>query len=102
MVNIENGKATVWASTQRPFGVRDAVAQALGFKPADVRVITPYVGGGFGGKNYVQNNIEAARIAKLVGKPVQLVWSRAEDFIYDRFRPAAVIQIRSAMNKLDR
>ena len=73
--------------------------QVLGFKPADVRVITPHVGGGFGGKNYVQNNMEAARIAKLVGKPVQLVWSRAEDFMYDRFRPAAVIQIRSAMNK---
>jgi len=99
LVKVDSGKATVWASTQRPFGVRDAVAQVLGFKPADVRVITPHVGGGFGGKNYVQNNMEAARIAKLVGKPVQLVWSRAEDFMYDRFRPAAVIQIRSAMNK---
>ncbi len=99
LAKVENGKATLWASTQRPFGVRDAVAQALGFKPTDVRVITPHVGGGFGGKNYVQNNIEAARIAKLVGKPVQLVWNRAEDIMYDRFRPAAVIQVRSAMNK---
>ncbi len=99
LVKIEGGKATLWVSTQRPFGVRDTVAQVLGFKPADVRVITPYVGGGFGGKNYVQNSVEAVRIAKAVGKPVLLVWDRAEDFMYDRFRPAAVIKIRSAVNK---
>ena len=99
LVKIEGGKATLWASTQRPFGVRDAVAQALGFTPQNVRVITPYVGGGFGGKNYVQNAVEAARLAKLVGKPLQLVWDRSEDFMYDRFRPAGVVKIRSAMTK---
>jgi len=64
-----------------------------------VRVITPYVGGGFGGKNYTQNAVEAARLAKLVGKPLQLVWDRSEDFMYDRFRPAGVVKIRSAMTK---
>ena len=99
LVKIEGGKATVWASTQRPFGTRDAVAKALGFAPQNVRVITPYLGGGFGGKNYVQNAVEAARIAKLVGKPVLLVWDRSEDFMYDRFRPAGVVKIRSAMTK---
>ncbi|MGA2961748.1 MAG: molybdopterin cofactor-binding domain-containing protein [Candidatus Korobacteraceae bacterium] len=99
LVKIEGGKATVWASTQRPFGVRDSVAQALGFTPQNVRVITPYVGGGFGGKNYVQNAVETARLAKLVDKPVQLVWDRSEDFMYDRFRPAGVVKIRSAITK---
>jgi CO/xanthine dehydrogenase Mo-binding subunit len=62
-------------------------------------VITPYVGGGFGGKNYVQNAVETARLAKLVDKPVQLVWDRSEDFMYDRFRPAGVVKIRSAITK---
>ncbi len=99
LVKIEGGKATVWASTQRPFGVRDAVAKTLGLTPQNVRVITPYVGGGFGGKNYPQNAVEAARLAKLVGRPVQLVWDRSEDFMYDRFRPAGVVKIRSAMTK---
>ena len=99
LVKIEDGKATVWASTQRPFGTRDAVAQTLGFAPKNVRVISPYLGGGFGGKNYVQNAMEAARLAKLVGKPVLLVWDRSEDFMYDRFRPAGVVKIRSAMTK---
>lgn len=98
LVKIEGGKATVWASAQRPFGTRDAVAQTLGFTPQNVRVITPYLGGGFGGKNYVQNSIEAARLAKIVGKPVQLVWDRSEDFMYDRYRPAGVVKIRSGLN----
>ncbi len=99
LVKIEGGKATVWTSTQRPFGARDAVAKALGFTPQNVRVITPYVGGGFGGKNYPQDAVEAARLSKLVGKPLQLVWNRSEDFMYDRFRPAGVVKIRSAMTK---
>ena len=98
LVKIENGKATVWAATQQPFTLRNQVAQVLGLTPQNVRVITPYVGGGFGGKNYIQNGMEAARLAKKVGKPVLLVWDRAEDFFYDRFRPAGVVKIRSAVN----
>ena len=97
LATIENGKATVWAATQIPFILRDKVAQALGFPKQNVRIITPYVGGGFGGKTNGQNCAEAVRLAKLVGKPVQLVWSRAEDFQYERFRPAAVVKIRSGM-----
>jgi isoquinoline 1-oxidoreductase len=95
---IEGGKVTVWAATQIPFLMRDRVAQALGMSKQNVRVIVPYVGGGFGGKNNAQNAIEAARLAKMVGKPVQLVWRRDEDFFYARFRPAAVVKIRSGMN----
>ncbi len=95
---IEGGKATVWAATQIPFIMRDRVAQALGFTKQNVRVIVPYVGGGFGGKNNPQNAVEAARLAKMVGKPVQLVWRRDEDFFYERFRPAAAVKIRTAMS----
>jgi isoquinoline 1-oxidoreductase len=98
LVQIEGGKATVWAATSVPFLLRNEIAQTLGFSPQDVRVIAPYVGGNFGGKNQRQNGIEAARLAKLVDKPVQLVWDRSEDFLYDRYRPAAVVKIRSAMS----
>jgi isoquinoline 1-oxidoreductase len=94
---IENGKATVWASTQTPFPVKQQVAQALGFTPENVRVVTPYVGGGFGGKSASRQAIEAARLAKLTGKPVQVVFDRAEEFFYDTFRPAAVVKIRAGL-----
>jgi len=95
---IEGGKATIWAATQMPFLLRDRVAQALGFSKQNVRVIVPYVGGAFGGKTNPQNGVEAARLAKMVGKPVQLVWRRDEDLFLERFRPAAVVKIRSAVN----
>ena len=97
VVNVEGKKATVWASTQAPFGAREEVARALGFRTEDVRVITPFVGGGFGGKTAHRQVVEAARLAKLSGAPVQVAWTRAEEFFFDTFRPAAVIKLRSGV-----
>ena len=97
VAKIENGKATVWVSTQAPFMVKTQVAQALGFTPQNVRIITPYVGGGFGGKTLASQAVEAVRLAQIVGKPVQVVWDRAEEFFYDSFRPAAIVKIRSGL-----
>ena len=95
--SIEGGKVTVWASTQAPFPVKTQVAQALGVPPENVRIIAPYVGGGFGGKSASLQSVEAARLAKITGKPVQVVWDRAEEFFYDTFRPAAVVKIRAGV-----
>ena len=95
---IEKGKVTVWVSTQTPFPVKSQVAQALKLAPENVRVITPYVGGGFGGKSASLQAIEAARLATITGTPVRVVWSRQEEFFYDTFRPAAVLKIRSGIN----
>jgi len=99
LAQVEGNKATVWASTQTPFPLRDQIANALGLKPDDVRVITPFVGGGFGGKSPGQQAVEAARLAKATGKPVQVMWSREEEFFYDTFRPAAVVKIKSGITK---
>jgi isoquinoline 1-oxidoreductase len=95
---MEGDKITVWASTQSPFGAKDEIAQALGMPAEKVRVITPYVGGGFGGKSRNQQVVEAARLAKLSGKPVQVAWTRAEEFFYDSFRPAAIVKIKSGLS----
>ena len=99
LAEVTGKKATVWASTQTPFGARDEVAQALGLSAKDVRVITPFVGGGFGGKSWNQQVVEAARLAKRTGKPVQVAWSREEEFFYDSFQPAAFVKIRSGLNE---
>lgn len=98
VAKIKGDKATVWASTQAPFRAQEDAARALGFSAENVRVITPFVGCGFGGKNSGQQVAEAARLAQLSGKPVQVAWSRKEEFFYDTFRPAAVIEIRSGLN----
>jgi nicotinate dehydrogenase subunit B len=65
-------------------------------------VITPFVGGGFGGKTRNRQVVEAARLAKAVGRPVQVAWSRKEEFFNDTFRPAAVIKIRSGLDAENR
>ncbi|HEY0787798.1 MAG TPA: molybdopterin cofactor-binding domain-containing protein, partial [Thermoanaerobaculia bacterium] len=94
----KDGKMTVWASTQSPFGTRDRLMQMLGLDEKHVRVITPFLGGGFGGKSSSQQANEAARLAKITGKPVMLAWTRAEEFFYDTFDPAAVVKIASAID----
>ena len=95
---VEDGKITVWASTQTPFPLRQRVSQALNVPPEAVRVIAPYVGGAFGGKSPSQQALEAARLAKISGHPVQVVWGRAEEFFYDTFRPAAIVKMRSGLS----
>ncbi len=99
VAKIEGNKITIWASTQSPFGLQSAVTNTLGLSSENVHVLTPFVGGGFGGKNYNQQGIEAARLAKLTGKPIQVAWSREEEFIYDPFRPAAVVKIKSGVTE---
>ncbi len=98
LARVEGDKATVWISTQTPFRARDDVAEALGVPPENVRVITPLVGGGFGGKTWNQQGLEAVRLAKLAGVPVQVAWTRKEEFFNDTFRPAAVVKVRSGID----
>ena len=95
---FENGKMTIWASTQSPFGVQSRVASAVGIPTEKVRVITPYVGGGFGGKSASSQAVEAARLTKITGKPVMVMWSREEEFFFDTFRPAAVVKVHSGLD----
>jgi nicotinate dehydrogenase subunit B len=100
LARVDGEKATVWASTQIPFPNQQQIAQALGFPPENVRVITPFVGGGFGGKSSPGlQAIEAARLAKATGRPVQVAWSRAEEFFHDTFRPAAIVKIQSGIDQ---
>jgi len=97
LAKVEGGKATIWAATQSPFGVKEEVASALGFQAKDVHVMTPFVGGGFGGKGTNHQAAEAARLAKIAGKPVQVTLTRPEEFFYDTFRPAAVVKIKAGV-----
>jgi nicotinate dehydrogenase subunit B len=99
LAQVEGNKATVWISTQTPFPTKDQIARTLGFNADDVRVITPFVGGGFGGKSPGQQALEAAKLSKATGKPVQVMWSREEEFFFDSFRPAAVVKIKSGIRK---
>jgi isoquinoline 1-oxidoreductase len=93
------GKLTVWTGTQRPFGVRDELAEAFHLSPAQVRVIQPDMGSGYGGKHTGETAIEAARLAKAAGKPVKVVWTRSEEFTWAYFRPAGLIEITAGARR---
>ncbi len=95
---MKDGKLTVYPSTQTPFPTHDRIARTLGLEPSKVRVITPYVGGGFGGKSAGLQTEEAARLAVITGKPVMVAWTRAEEFFHDTFDPACVVKIQSAVD----
>lgn len=99
---FDGDRVTVWPSTQTPFPAKESIAQALGIPARKVRIITPFVGGGFGGKSFNLQAVEAARLAKLTGRPVQVMWSRKEEFFYDTFRPASVVKIRSGLDDTGR
>jgi len=97
LAQFEDSKVTVWASTQTPFGLQRQLTRELKIPIESVRVIAPFVGGGFGGKISNGQAIQAVKLAKIAKKPVQLVWSRADEFFYDTFRPAAVVKIKSGL-----
>jgi nicotinate dehydrogenase subunit B len=99
LARMEGDKLTVWAATQSPFGLQDGIVRELGMVRENVRVITPFVGGGFGGKSAFQQGIEAARLAKLTGKPVMVAWTRDEEFFYDNFHSAAVVKVNSGIDR---
>ena len=96
VAEFHGGKLTVRTGTQRPFGVKGELATALGIPEQNVRVLMPDAGSGYGGKHTGECAIEAARLARGAGKPVKLIWTREEEFTWAYFRPAGIIDVRSA------
>jgi CO/xanthine dehydrogenase Mo-binding subunit len=98
VVSIDGDQTTVWASTQTPFPVRRMVAQTLDCPEENVRVITPFVGGGFGGKAANPQISDAVRVARLAGRPVSLAWTRKEEFFYDGYRPGTIVDVKAGVD----
>ncbi len=75
------------------------LARTFSIPPERVRVIVPDTGSAYGGKHTVEAAVEAARLAKAAGKPVKVVWTRAEEFTWAYFRPAGVIEVTAGVTK---
>ena len=90
---------TAWVSTQAVHGTRNGVAKALGIPQTNMRVITDYMGGGFGSKlgGDVQVVI-AARLAKAAGAPVKLMLDRKEEHLVVGNRPSAFAQVKAGVD----
>ncbi|MRG45662.1 molybdopterin-dependent oxidoreductase [Chitinophaga sp. SYP-B3965] len=95
----ENGELTVWTGTQRPFGVQEELASAFSIPKEKIRVIMPDTGSAYGGKHSGEAAVEAAKLAKAVGKPVKLVWTREEEFKWAYLRPGGLVEVAASANK---
>jgi CO/xanthine dehydrogenase Mo-binding subunit len=95
----DRGKVTIWSSHQSINRVQSNVAEALGLPLAKIRVITPRVGGGFGGKMEATVQPLTAALALKTGQPVKLVLSREDDFAMMRTRHPTKIWMRTGAMK---
>ncbi len=93
-----DGRLTVWAGCDGPYRARGDLARTFDIPAERVRVIIPDMGGGFGGKHSAEAAEEAARLAKAAGRPVSVRWTRAEEFTWAYFRPAAVIECQGGLD----
>ena len=98
VAHFRDGKVTVWAPTQNPQGVQDAIAQVLGLRKADVICHVTLLGGGFGRKSFGDFAVEAAVLSKKLGQPVKVVWSREDDIKFDYYLPVAAVYLKAALD----
>lgn len=84
-----DGRLEFWAPTQNPKSGRQLVSSTLGIAENDIHINLTRIGGGFGRRLRSDFMVEAAWIAREIGQPVQLQWSREDDMGHDFYRPAA-------------
>lgn len=87
-------RMVVWAGTQDPFYVRDVIARRLGWDEQEVAVQACRVGGAFGGRTLCTVELEAAVLARAVGRPVKVTWTRAQEFQLGFHRPPSSHRVR--------
>lgn len=97
VAKYEDGRYVVHTASQYPFNVRDRVAQFLGVRPSDVRVLGHHIGGGFGAKLDASLEPYAAFAARKVRRPVKIVNERAEDLLTCPSRENAIVRLRTAL-----
>jgi isoquinoline 1-oxidoreductase beta subunit len=98
LVDIQGDAVTVYASTQSSAITRDFVSKALGIEPEQVNVYVTYLGGSFGRKTGADAPVEAARLARAVGRPVHIGWNRTEELRYGYRRQMTHHQLRGAVD----
>ena len=87
IARVSAGRCEIWSPTQNPQRVQREAAKRLGIPPEKVTVHVTLIGGGFGRRLAADYALEAVDVAKAAGAPVQVVWSRADDFQRDFLHP---------------
>jgi isoquinoline 1-oxidoreductase beta subunit len=96
--HVTDASAEIWVPTQFGSRAQAQVARLLKLPVEAVTVHVTFLGGGFGRRAYADFVYDAVQIAKAVGKPVKVVWSREEDVQHDLYRPAGVQRLRAGLD----
>jgi len=96
--HVTADKVEVWAPTQNAEGTLAAAADAAGVPLGKVDVHVTFLGGGFGRRGFQDYTHQAVTIAKAVGKPVKLIWTREEDIQHDAYRPISMAKLTAGLD----
>jgi isoquinoline 1-oxidoreductase beta subunit len=102
IADVNSGRCEIWSPTQAPEQVRDEAAKVLGLAPEAVRVNVTLIGGGFGRRLGIDYAVEAVHVAKAVGVPVQVVWTRPDDMRHGHFQPASAHRMAAGLDAAGR
>ncbi|MDP8983533.1 MAG: molybdopterin-dependent oxidoreductase [Pseudomonadota bacterium] len=96
--DVKAGACDIYLGTQVQQSAQHAAAAAAGLDPAQVRVFTSLLGGGFGRRLEVDFIPAAVQASKAVGAPVKLIWTREDDMTHDTYRPPARAELAGALD----
>jgi isoquinoline 1-oxidoreductase beta subunit len=95
VADVRSDRAEVWSALKTPIAAQAAIAQACGLAQDKVKVHVVQGGGSFGRRLFFDAALEAAKISKAMGKPVKLMWHRADDSRVGRTHPMATSHVRA-------
>jgi len=98
VAEVRDGKATIWAPTQNPQAVQDAVSAVLGIDKKDVICHVTLLGGGFDFRPKPDYAAEAAVLSRKLGKPVKVVWTREDDIKFDYYHTTAAVYHKASVD----
>lgn len=98
VAQFENGRVTIWASTAGPYPLAGAIAQLLGLPVENVRLIHMEGAGSYGQNGSDDAAADAAILAREVGRPVRVQWTRQDEFVWEPKSPAMVMEILAGLD----
>jgi CO/xanthine dehydrogenase Mo-binding subunit len=98
LARFDGDALTIWSATQSPFPQRQELARIFGLPLSRVRVIVPYVGGGYGAKSGIKNEAIAAALARMARRPVRIAYT-AEETFRTMCQPRARMTIKTGVKK---